>query len=249
MIASRVTTNSVIAVAAFQPGRVSPEGAPAIVESLPSRGTFAALCDAKQGWWADNSKASRLAVAAMAREAEARAEPSDSLLPNVMDAADRMLCDPNVFPGEPRSCSAASLAIADTSLWLSWIGDCRVLRIQGGVVTFQTRDHMLVDDAIAGGVITKEQAKTWPHRNVISRSLGGHLPSEPALFRPDSLGPLPLVPNERVILCTSTLVETVGTAAIAQLCTHSPLETAEAILTQTLRSVETETAIVVLDLR
>ncbi len=35
-----------------------------------------------------------------------------------------------------------------------------------------TRDHSLVEELVEFGAITKEQAKTHPQRNVITRALG-----------------------------------------------------------------------------
>lgn len=54
------------------------------------------------------------------------------------------------------------------------VGDSRAYHISRRLdcITQITRDHSLVEDLVEYGAITKEQAKTHPQRNVITRALG-----------------------------------------------------------------------------
>ncbi len=67
------------------------------------------------------------------------------------------------------------LAICTDGVLVAHIGDSRVyqLRPDKGVV-FQTRDHSLVNDLIAAGELTEEEARTFPQRNVITRAIQPH---------------------------------------------------------------------------
>jgi protein phosphatase len=53
------------------------------------------------------------------------------------------------------------------------VGDSRIYRIRGNDVLQLTEDHTLVGWQIKQGLITEEEAKISPHRNVITRSVGG----------------------------------------------------------------------------
>ncbi|MCL1804900.1 MAG: Stp1/IreP family PP2C-type Ser/Thr phosphatase [Clostridiales bacterium] len=65
------------------------------------------------------------------------------------------------------------LAFCVGSRWhVAHIGDSRAYVINSGGVYALTRDHSLVGELLARGSITPEEAKTHPHRNVLTRALG-----------------------------------------------------------------------------
>lgn len=53
------------------------------------------------------------------------------------------------------------------------VGDSRIYRIRDGEVLQLTEDHTLVGWQVKQGLITEEEARISPHRNVITRSVGG----------------------------------------------------------------------------
>ncbi len=53
------------------------------------------------------------------------------------------------------------------------VGDSRIYRVRNDEVLQLTEDHTLVGWQIKQGLITEEEAKVSPHRNVITRSVGG----------------------------------------------------------------------------
>lgn len=53
------------------------------------------------------------------------------------------------------------------------VGDSRIYQIRGDRVVQLTEDHTLVGWQIKQGLITEEEARISPHRNVITRSVGG----------------------------------------------------------------------------
>ena len=57
------------------------------------------------------------------------------------------------------------------------IGDSRVYRLSGDRLEQVTVDHSEVQELVLAGVITREQARTHPRRNIVTRALG----SDPVL--------------------------------------------------------------------
>lgn len=53
-----------------------------------------------------------------------------------------------------------------------WSGDSRIYRVRDGAITQLTRDHSEAEDLVADGVLTREEARHWPRRNVVTRAIG-----------------------------------------------------------------------------
>lgn len=67
------------------------------------------------------------------------------------------------------------LALCTDGILVAHIGDSRVYQLRPGKgILFVTRDHSLVNDLLAAGEITEEQAKSHPQRNVITRAVQPH---------------------------------------------------------------------------
>ena len=83
-------------------------------------------------------------------------------------------------------------------------GDSRAYHINSEGIVLITRDHSLVEDLVERGELTREQARTHPHKNLITRALG----AEPLLmadcFRQ------PLVPGDYLLLCSDGLSNVVN---------------------------------------
>ena len=67
---------------------------------------------------------------------------------------------------------AAVLLDGDTAN-LGHVGDSRVYLVRDGEITQLTSDHSWVNEQIQSGVISPDQARTHPLRNVVTRALGG----------------------------------------------------------------------------
>ncbi len=57
-------------------------------------------------------------------------------------------------------------------LWVANVGDSRAYLLRDGVLRRLTRDHSLVNELLARGVITRQEAENHPDRNVLTRALG-----------------------------------------------------------------------------
>ena len=53
-----------------------------------------------------------------------------------------------------------------------WAGDSRCYLVRGGQLKQISRDHTEVQELIASGVLSEEEGRNWPRRNVITRAVG-----------------------------------------------------------------------------
>jgi len=53
-----------------------------------------------------------------------------------------------------------------------WSGDSRAYLVRGAGIRRVSRDHTEVEELLANGVLTPDEARTWPRRNVITRAIG-----------------------------------------------------------------------------
>jgi serine/threonine protein phosphatase PrpC len=79
------------------------------------------------------------------------------------------------------------------------VGDSRIYQIQNGRVTQITEDHTLISWQLKQGLITPEEAKRSPHRNVITRAVGNRDYVEV------DTGLLALAEGDRFLLCSDGL--------------------------------------------
>ncbi len=101
------------------------------------------------------------------------------------------------------------------------VGDSRAYLISRRGIRQITRDHSLVEDLVEMGAITRDQARTHPRRNVITRALGSPEPVEGDIFE------FTLQPGEVLLLCSDGLSNTVEDEQLQQVCLEE--KTAEAI--------------------
>jgi len=64
------------------------------------------------------------------------------------------------------------LAIRNREYRCFWAGDSRAYRLRGGQITQLSRDHSLVQDLVAAGMLGAEEALHHPQANVITRAVG-----------------------------------------------------------------------------
>lgn len=79
------------------------------------------------------------------------------------------------------------------------VGDSRIYKIQGDTVEQLTEDHTLIAWQLKQGLITPQEAKKSPHRNVITRAVGNR-----DYVQVDT-GIVKLDPGDRVLLCSDGL--------------------------------------------
>ena len=57
-------------------------------------------------------------------------------------------------------------------LYYSHVGDSRAYLLRGGELTQITTDHSWVEEAVATGTMTREEARVHPSRNIVTRAIG-----------------------------------------------------------------------------
>ena len=114
-------------------------------------------------------------------------------------------------------------------LYVAHVGDSRLYLIRDGTIHRLTEDHSLVEEQVAAGLITPEEAEHHPHRNVISRAVGTTPDVEVELA---AQSPLALQEGDELVLCSDGLTEHVKPPRILQLVQNRSPEQAARTLIQ-----------------
>lgn len=91
------------------------------------------------------------------------------------------------------------------------VGDSRAYLVRNGELTRATVDHSYVQELLATGHITEQEARAHPRRNIVTRALG----IEPSV-RVDSWV-LPVVRGDRFMVCSDGLVDEVDDDEIKEI--------------------------------
>jgi serine/threonine protein phosphatase PrpC len=102
---------------------------------------------------------------------------------------------------------------------LAHVGDSRCYRLREGVFEQLSRDHTLVARLVKQGIITPEQARYHPQRNVIRQAVGVADPSEP--LEPD-IETFALQVGDLYLLCSDGLTDMVDDAEIEAILRDEP---------------------------
>ena len=124
----------------------------------------------------------------------------------------------------------AAVLIFDEHFACVWCGDSRVYLLREGALRQVSRDHSEVQDLIDRGVLDREEAKTWPRRNVVTRALG--VVDAPELEISDGRA----LPGDRFLLCSDGLTAHVADDEIAgPLGGDDPQKACDALVALTLQ--------------
>ena len=104
----------------------------------------------------------------------AREESAQSMLESCLRES-HMLIKASRFMNEKDPHSTAVMLLLQPGK-VSWVhcGDSRMYRFRGDKPFFHTTDHSYVEQLVAKGKITQEQALVHPNRNILVTSLGGN---------------------------------------------------------------------------
>ena len=103
----------------------------------------------------------------------------------------------------------AALLTTDDSVVVAHVGDARIYRWFDGALSRVTKDHSYVQELVDEGVITLEEARVHPRRNIVTRALG--IDAEVEI----STASLPVTIGARYILCSDGLVDEVTDSEIS----------------------------------
>jgi len=96
------------------------------------------------------------------------------------------------------------LFVKDGLGYIAHVGDSRIYRFRPDTptpsLTQLTEDHSLVGQMVKEGLISEEEARTHPHRNIINQSIGIK-----AQVQPQTPPPIPIQPGDKFLLCSDGL--------------------------------------------
>ncbi|NJN50503.1 MAG: Stp1/IreP family PP2C-type Ser/Thr phosphatase [Gammaproteobacteria bacterium] len=110
-------------------------------------------------------------------------------------------------------------AVTETELVTAHVGDSRAYLYRDGNLARVTTDHSLVQRLVATGVLSAEQARRAPNRNIVTRALGvaGDIVCD--------INRVALEAGDMVMLCSDGLTDMLDDTALAAVCAqHSTLE-------------------------
>lgn len=186
--------------------------------------------------------ASSMAVEALRARLQAR-QPDLQLMRQAFEEANRRI-----------SCAAEKderlqgMGTTMTALWqtessvlIAHVGDSRVYLLRGGRLRQVTDDHSVVAELLRCGLITPQEARRHPYRNVITRSLGSAPTVEVDLLERDR------EPGDLWLLCTDGLSNMLTDREMeALLVSLSPQKAADALMQKALEAGGTDNITLIL---
>jgi len=176
--------------------------------------------------------ASDLAIQAVRRMAERHDGPTISVLREAVAEANARIAE---HAGKHPECGGMGTTLSlmwrgVKYMYIAHVGDSRIYRLREGRLERITQDHSLVEELVRARVITPEEAKTHPRRNIITRALGVQGDSTPDLLAAD------VRPGDLWLLCTDGLSSMVDDEAIERtMCREVSLdEMADSLIGQAL---------------
>lgn len=96
-------------------------------------------------------------------------------------------------------------------LWVAHAGDSRLYRLRAGQLEQITRDHSFSQELLDAGMVSAEEARLLPAKNLVTRALGADADIEPEIHvHQAAVGDL-------LLLCSDGLSEMIGHHEIAAL--------------------------------
>ena len=179
---------------------------PTTTEELARRGLLAVVCDG-MGGHEGGEIASRLAVETIVKRFESEDGDPLTILPRALQSANRAIFDAAIrnakLRGMGTTCTA--LVLRAGVAYSAHVGDSRLYLVRAGEIFLMTEDHSAVMELVRQGVISRDEARHHPDKNVISRALGSH-------GDVDVTGwprPFAVLPGDRFLLCTDGLYDLV----------------------------------------
>lgn len=96
-------------------------------------------------------------------------------------------------------------------LWVAHTGDSRLYRLRDGDLVQLTRDHSFSQELLDAGMVTEDEARLLPAKNLVTRALGASPEIEPEIHDYDVLA------GDVLLLCSDGLTEMVLHGEIATL--------------------------------
>jgi len=106
--------------------------------------------------------------------------------------------------------TVVGLLLEGTTAAVAHVGDSRVYRLRDGRLDQLTQDHTWVHEQVMAGFLSKEQARSHPLKNVVTRALGGE--SDVVV----DVREVEVQPGDLYLLCSDGLTSMLGDADIRE---------------------------------
>ena len=165
-------------------------------------------------------------ASALARDAVVREVKAGKPLPEAIRSADEEIIRESRKRADslPMGTTMVALRVVENRFELAWVGDSRAY-LWNSALRQLSSDHSYVQELIDQGAITAEQARTHPHRNVVTQALGV---TDPQSLRVETIAGA-LKPGHQIMLCSDGLTEEVADDAIATVLGRSDLSAQECV--------------------
>ena len=127
--------------------------------------------------------------------------------------------------GMGTTCTA--LVLRNGSAVSAHVGDSRIYLVRGGEIYLMTEDHSQVMEMVKRGLLTLDEARRHPDKNVILRALGTQPEVQVAFWNE----PFPVRCDDRFVLCSDGLNELVEDNEIKQaVAERDPISSCEMLI-------------------
>jgi protein phosphatase len=136
-----------------------------------------------------------------------------SLADSIQSADEEIIRHSNEKRSErPMGTTVVAVRVKDNDYEVAWVGDSRVYLWDGKLKQI-SQDHSYVQELIDQGAISAAQARTHPHRNVVTQALGVTLPDQLKIETVRGT----LTPGQALLLCSDGLTEEVEDTVINEI--------------------------------
>ena len=166
-------------------------------------------------------------ASALAREAIVREVRAGTGLAQAIRIADEDIIRASRKRGDalPMGTTVVAARVSGSRFEVAWVGDSRVYLWRDGQLAQLSQDHSYVQELIGRGAISVEQARSHPHRNVVTQALGV---TEPQQLNVETMsGDLGV--GLQLLLCSDGLTEEVDDAHIARLLSRQDCSAQESV--------------------
>ncbi len=192
-------------------------------ELLRSKGLLIVVADGMGGHSA-GEVASRLAVDVVTRAYYEDGGDARSALEKAFHEANREIhkAAENDASKNGMGTTCTALVLQNGTAISAHVGDSRLYLVREGSIYLMTEDHSAVMEMVKAGLITLEQARHHPEKNVILRAMGSHPELEVTTWQE----PFPVKAGDRFLLCSDGLYDLVEDEEIKRIVMLSAPQTA-----------------------
>ncbi|MBO2518052.1 MAG: serine/threonine-protein phosphatase [Clostridiales bacterium] len=172
--------------------------------------------------------ASSMAVEIVTRSLK-DANPSRDLFRLAVEFANK-----EIYHKQQNDTNLSGMGTTFTALWkngdsflIAHVGDSRAYLLRDGELRQITSDHSLVAEMIHNGTITKEEARTNPYRNIITRAVGTDFSVAVDMLEMD------IQKGDKWLVCSDGLNEHVDDEQIRRILNENTLKDAADLLLST----------------